>query len=345
MRSSMITARVFANLPDVVLAECGSKSLDWVCDQANLPSSLFDGFGRDREFYVPQKSFLKFLTAAGRRLGEPRLGLVAAASRMSVLDWGIWGDYVLSAPTLRQALKRGMRAQPLHASYDRYQFIPDPRGLRVDYQSAVYGAKAAENISYLAAGIILNSVRRYTGARWQPEMITLDFADPRAADRAEEALGGPVHFGTPSVGFVIPWDMLDRPLHGGLPRRPVTLADVVRARRGKPPEGLPEIVAELVRVQVMNGLPSLDHAAESLSLGTRTLQRRLNTHSTSFREIANAVVVERAKDLLREPDLTITHIGASLGYSSAAHFARAFSNEVGMNPGNYRRAWSLGLLR
>jgi AraC family transcriptional regulator len=47
--------------------------------------------------------------------------------------------------------------------------------------------------------------------------------------------------------------------------------------------------------------------------------------------------IERARDLLADPRLTITDVALSVGFGSSAHFATAFRKLVGATPSAYRR--------
>ncbi len=48
--------------------------------------------------------------------------------------------------------------------------------------------------------------------------------------------------------------------------------------------------------------------------------------------------VERAQMLLAETDLSVTEIGARVGYSSSSHFAKAFRQAAGLSPRAFRNA-------
>ena len=47
--------------------------------------------------------------------------------------------------------------------------------------------------------------------------------------------------------------------------------------------------------------------------------------------------MERAKELLAEPQLKINEIGYQVGYESSPHFSRTFKKVVGITPAEYRK--------
>jgi AraC-like DNA-binding protein len=49
--------------------------------------------------------------------------------------------------------------------------------------------------------------------------------------------------------------------------------------------------------------------------------------------------IERAKDLLRFANLTVTEVCTAVGYSSLGSFSQAFREAVGESPSAYQRTW------
>jgi AraC family transcriptional regulator len=47
--------------------------------------------------------------------------------------------------------------------------------------------------------------------------------------------------------------------------------------------------------------------------------------------------IERAKQLLRQPELTITHIAEECGFANQSHFAKYFRSSTGVSPQQFRR--------
>jgi AraC family transcriptional regulator len=47
--------------------------------------------------------------------------------------------------------------------------------------------------------------------------------------------------------------------------------------------------------------------------------------------------IERAKELLRQPDLSVTRIGLNVGFSDTSSFSVAFRRETGVTPTDFRR--------
>ena len=116
----------------------------------------------------------------------------------------------------------------------------------------------------------------------------------------------------------------------------VTIEDVARDCRGIAPRRLLDVVVEQIRTQVLAGDVSIDSAAQSMDTSIRTLQRELNRAGTDFRSLANAARLQRATELLRHTNGSVTRVSAEMGYSFPANFARAFRKATGHGPREFR---------
>lgn len=67
------------------------------------------------------------------------------------------------------------------------------------------------------------------------------------------------------------------------------------------------------------------------------LSKLLNRHlGRNFSEILNSVRVEKAKELLRDPQLRIREVAEETGFLDIAHFSRVFKKQVGISANEYR---------
>ncbi|QSQ23262.1 helix-turn-helix transcriptional regulator [Pyxidicoccus parkwayensis] len=70
----------------------------------------------------------------------------------------------------------------------------------------------------------------------------------------------------------------------------------------------------------------------------RGLRRRLQAEGRTFREVVEALRLEKARHLLAEDSLNVAGIAQRVGYSDARALRRAFQRWTGMSPGRYRRS-------
>lgn len=328
----MISARVLGPMPAFLRSEAGIKGLNRATEAAGLPH----GIEHEDDRFITQRSLMVFLDECARLVGDERVGL-EFAPHLTPAGYGVYGRYILSGPTLLDALRRSRRALRWHSSRDELTVEKSGPLVRFGYRFGSAGAHTYENVAYCAAGVLLNLIRTYLGADWRPERIDLDVPSARAETRAQDVFGCQVRFGADRIGIFI------RPETLGVraPRRAfasTTLADLHRSRARRAPDGVSEVARELVRIQLMDSTVDLEATAGRLGLGPRTLQRQLADQGLQFRDLVNQVRIERARELLAERDLSVTDVAAELGYSAPAHFARAFRRETGLSPRHYRRS-------
>ncbi len=95
---------------------------------------------------------------------------------------------------------------------------------------------------------------------------------------------------------------------------------------------------ELMHARLERDLP-LEEIAEAAHLSPFHFARLFKklTGATPHNYLA-ALRAARAQSLLSETDLSVTEIGARVGYGSSSHFAKAFRQATGISPRDFRRA-------
>jgi AraC-like DNA-binding protein/mannose-6-phosphate isomerase-like protein (cupin superfamily) len=82
----------------------------------------------------------------------------------------------------------------------------------------------------------------------------------------------------------------------------------------------------------------LGDVAAAVGYSPTYLSRLFSSHlGRSISEHLLDLRMTAAKQALRNSDLSIAEIAASVGYSDHSHFSRAFANNIGASPKNYRR--------
>lgn len=84
---------------------------------------------------------------------------------------------------------------------------------------------------------------------------------------------------------------------------------------------------------------TLQEVADSCFVSQWHLSKLLNRYSEkSFYDILNAIRIQKAQELLRDPKLKIGEISEMVGYADTAHFARTFKKITGMSANEYRNS-------
>ncbi|MBL8613280.1 MAG: helix-turn-helix transcriptional regulator [Myxococcales bacterium] len=102
--------------------------------------------------------------------------------------------------------------------------------------------------------------------------------------------------------------------------------------------------SELVRLRdavrehiAKDTIVDLGRVAAQLGRSTRTLQRRLAAHGTSFRDVVQSVRRDLALELLAKGDLTVARVSDAVGYSDPKALRRAFHRWGAGAPSRHRR--------
>jgi AraC-like DNA-binding protein len=167
------------------------------------------------------------------------------------------------------------------------------------------------------------------------------FHFPRPADVSsyEQIFGGELHFDQPASKMVFSADYMRLPVVSAdedMRQQAEAQAQLVLRELSSEPEFLRELKTVLSR-NLSKGQVSLNEAAETLRLSTRTLQRRLGEHERSFQAVLDEVRRARAEMFLRDPSISLTQIAFLLGYTEQSTFHNAFKRWSGVSPGTYRR--------
>lgn len=327
----MIHAGALGNVPEFFAGEIGWRRVEAIFSDVGIPV----GVTQHPEWRVPWSAVSAVIENCARAVGDASIGLVLC--RHTSLDtYGTWGQYLRSAPTLRDALHRGCGTIDFHSPGDAIALVRVPGRLRLYYRFAVLGGFGSDNASYCAAAVLLSLVRAYAGPAWTPRRLQLSLTGTGSESAISETFSCDVILGGAAIAFDIPDDVLD------IPRPPsrlraVTLADVERARRSHPPVTLSDAVVDVLRVQLLDDAPALDRVARILDMGPRRLQRALEVEGVSYRALERRIVIGRAQEMLRDGH-SVTETATCLHYASPNHFSRAFVRETGTTPGEFRRS-------
>ncbi|HEY0125398.1 MAG TPA: AraC family transcriptional regulator [Rhizobium sp.] len=80
----------------------------------------------------------------------------------------------------------------------------------------------------------------------------------------------------------------------------------------------------------------IEYAASDFGMSLRSFQRNLAEHGVNYLDVKNKVRRQIAKCMLSETSLPVTTIAFYLGYSETSAFSRAFKQQAGISPLDYR---------
>lgn len=169
-----------------------------------------------------------------------------------------------------------------------------------------------------------------TQGRWKPSEVGIQSDDLDCFQSLPQMGGAQFFTHRPVTAFEIPEAMMLEPIV--LPKA---------AQESVPATPLPSSFLSAFKLVIkpyltMGKLP-ISLASEILNIHVRTIQRRLESEGVVYKTLIEEMVLELVLELLKQPDLSITQIGAKMGYSDSSHFTRAFKRQMNMTPKQYRK--------
>jgi AraC-like DNA-binding protein len=200
------------------------------------------------------------------------------------------------------------------------------------------GFRGVHQLQDGAMAAALNIMRRLLGNTWCPDEVHLVTRDPRKPEAYAAFFGSPCRFNQACSELIFPASTLDLPVlaQSANPR------DVVAATGDFGSQldlaDWPELVHRMVFSLLLKGGCNQTVLARSVGMTPRTLNRRLEQHGLSYRQILDDSRFSASRTLIRETDLPLEEIARALGYSRASSFTRAFTRWSGICPDLWRKA-------
>ncbi|MCS0495273.1 AraC family transcriptional regulator [Ancylobacter sp. MQZ15Z-1] len=330
---TLVRARGFGALPDLLEQRAGERAMLGVFESEGLPIALRDQLDTP----MPIGAMMGLFARSAGLLGQRTFGLDVGA-HMSHDGYGLWAQYSSQAATLGRALQRSVISSSAHLSGCRLELVPEAGRYVWRFVTPRFPLRMIEHSDHVLPPM-LNLVRVYLGETWRPEWVEVNYARDPDAGKVERRLQIPMRFEGPGVGFVLrPEDLTRRrPVHVPPPRRAITLrdveADVTLRNAPEPARALSAVIA----LRLLDGASDIEGAAHLVGISVQSLQRRLRQHGYTYREVLDLVRRDRAVGLLTETQLSVLEIALALGYEDHGNFTRAFTRWLGCTPSAFRR--------
>jgi AraC-like DNA-binding protein len=317
----------YCALPGLIAQLGGAPAVELA--RADLAASALD----DRDAHVPYHALAKLLHGCAESTGCAHLGLLAGRIwRLS--DLGVLGEVTRHSPTVRDALQALTVLQQLN-SHGGLAYLIE-RGGWVDFGYAVYHPDVthADQVydAILAAGF--NYLRELCGPDWLPSEVLIPHARPADTGPWRRLFKVTPRFNAETAALRFSASFMDAAVDGA---QAVSLRAAQRRIAGFSGHALVAQVIRALRLVLVHGKCSGDDVAAELSMHRRTLNRRLRAHGTTFQRVLDQVRYDVARQMLRESDIALDDIAATLGYAGVSPFMRTFRRWSGTTPARWRR--------
>jgi AraC-like DNA-binding protein len=186
--------------------------------------------------------------------------------------------------------------------------------------------------------IVLSLCRTAVGESLNPAQVALTFSRPADDSALRAFFRAPIVYDAPEWRLVFRREDAETPFlasNRDLARSNDQVLD--RAVRNLRQDDLVSRVKLAVVDALPSGAPSEQAIAKSLSLSSRSLQRRLAAVRAKFTDLVSDVRRELATEYVTNGDISVTEITYMLGFSDVSSFSRAFKRWTGASPASWRR--------
>lgn len=306
--------------PDEVLTAAGIDP-DLFAD----PDNLITYAARDRLFRqcVSRTGCQHFGLLVGRRMNLKALGLVGLLMRTS--------------PDAGRALSSLVNLLHLHSQGAVMALRVDEDVAMLTYDAFEPGLEATDQTGAGAVAMMLNVMRALCGSDFRPDEASFAHRRPADIEAFRKFFKVPLYFDAEHYALVFSRDWLKVRLPGADDELQQLLQKQVEALESRYSLAFPDQVRKVLRSALLTGYHSENQIAALFSMHSHTFRRRLEAFGTSFHEIVDECRFEIAQEMLRDTSLSVGDISASMGYSRASSFIRAFRRWSGMTPGKWRQ--------
>jgi AraC-like DNA-binding protein len=327
-----------------VLRFCAARGIDSadLARRAGLAAEQLPGTSAAGA--VPWTALVELSRLAEKELADPFLGIRLAQENKRG-SFGVIEYLARNAPDLGHAFD----------TFARYQRIISDSifwSRRVQDGDAVFEFTAmrgvpveeARHFGETSIASVVRYFRELVDPSFAPRAVWFMHARPSDIGELVSFFGTKdISFGRPTNGFSCEPAFVERPIASADPDLLPLLNDHARLLLASTPDvqDFLGVVKQRVRAELSQGAPTMESIAEKLHMGSRTLQRRLAEHETTFQDLVDDVRQKLSFDLLADKQRALTEIAFLLGYTSERAFLRAFKRWTGSTPAAYRSEGTL----
>ena len=325
----VVRAAVLHGIP-VLLRERGFDPAD-VLSSVGLDPAMFDHPDRTISYINAGR----LLQRAAEITQCPHFGLLVG-QKNEIAALGVLGEIMLRSASVKAAL----RSLILHMHLQTRGGLPthtvEDGNATLGYAIYQRGMPALTHVYDLAIAYEFNVLRALCGPGWTPIEVSFSHGKPEDLTPYRKFFAAPLRFGGERTAIIFGKSWLtnvppqsDASIHRELQRQ-IALQEL------RQPDTHSEQIRRALRTMIVTGGAKESQIADLLSIPTRTLRRLLSSEGTTFRTLLEEVHFEIARQLLADSEMATNEIAATLFYSDASAFTRAFRRWTNMPPAAWR---------
>jgi len=270
------------------------------------------------------------------RTGCQHFGLLVG-QRMNLKALGLVGLLMRTSPNAGRALVSIVNLLHLHSQGAVMALRVDEDVAMLTYDAFEPGLEATDQTGAGAVAMMLNVMRTLCGPDFRPIEASFGHRRPADIEPFRKFFKVPLYFDAEHYALVFSRDWLDVRPPGADDELQQLLQKQVDVLESRYSLAFPDQVRQVLRSALVTGYFSESEIAALFSMHSHTFRRRLDASATSFHELVDECRFEMAREMLLNTSLSVSEISASMGYSRASSFIRAFRRWSGLTPGEWRK--------
>ncbi|SKB81124.1 AraC family transcriptional regulator [Dyadobacter psychrophilus] len=330
------TIRVLRNIIYAATAKGGN--LGKLCAALGIhPSDLHDG---DRKI-AGVKPVMDLWDEVIAATGDQAFGLhMGLENKPSVL--GLLGYLMQSCRTVDEAFSKILTYQQTVSGWISYNYLMGKEFELIFSVNPIWQQASPETARQALETAIsgsLSYINIFTGQRVFPLRAELAYKSPVSRAEYEKILHCAVSFGAEQTKLIFAKEVAGMPLVSYDESLYMSFAEILKNKCAvtSTQSSFAEQVRRVIIQDFYGKIPSLQIIAAHMNLSERSLQRRLQQESESYRSLGATIKQELAFNLLKNTDATVLAISEVLGYTEPSAFHRAFKNWTQTSPVQKKR--------
>jgi len=256
---------------------------------------------------------------------------------MNLKALGLVGLLMRTSPNAGRALVSIVNLLHLHSQGAVMALRVDEDVAMLTYDAFEPGLEATDQTGAGAVAMMLNVMRTLCGPDFRPIEASFGHRRPADIEPFRKFFKVPLYFDAEHYALVFSRDWLDVRPPGADDELQQLLQKQVDVLESRYSLAFPDQVRQVLRSALVTGYFSESEIAALFSMHSHTFRRRLDASATSFHELVDECRFEMAREMLLNTSLSVSEISASMGYSRASSFIRAFRRWSGLTPGEWRK--------
>lgn len=288
------------------------------------------------DILISSQAFVELLELSAALSGCSDFGLRLSQDR-GVKSLGPIGLLALNEPDVEHAVSTMSNYLHLHNEGLRFRLETMGEISRLCFYSEFGTPRSTRQVVELSLGVAVSFFRLLQGEGWNPIDIYFCHSAPSDTATHRRLFRAPIHFDQEFNGLTFASAVLKEPIRSADDLTHKYLLSYIRSLDTRHGDDIVSKTRRVVIDLVSSGRLSKEVVARYMGIGPRTLQRKLEEHGYTFKQLTDEVRASLASQHLSNSHKPLTEVAELLGYSELSAFSRFFQRIFGKSPSDWRR--------